>query len=242
MARIARIAAEGVPYHITQRGSGYQEVFRSVADHQIYLDLLRANCSKFALEVWAFCLMPNHVHLIAVPLRPDSMARTLGRTHADYARYFNLTRRSCGHLWQARFYSCPLDEAHLWRAMAYVERNPVRAELVSEAGLWAWSSARAHCGGADEWGLTAVGKWRELFDSERWAEVLRASIEEEALGERLRQSTQCGRPLGGEEFIEDLERKENRCLRAMPVGRPKRKDAQANHARKHEQIELEIGI
>ena len=228
MARIARISAVGIPYHVTQRGNGRQNVFQSGTDYRLYLDLLRANCSKFRLELRAFCLMPNHVHLVAVPMRPDSMARTLGRTHADYARHFNLKNRACGHVWQARFYSCPLDDAHLWRAIAYVERNPVRAGLVSDAVQWHWSSAQAHCGGPDEWELTGSEMWSEVYDAGRWLEVLRTSLGEEALAERIRQATERGRPLGSDEFIDGLERQMHRRLRPLPVGRPKRKERAAN--------------
>jgi putative transposase len=241
MARIARIATEGVPYHVTQRGNGHQTVFSSGSDYRLYLDLLRVNCGKAALDVWAFCLMPNHVHLIAIPRHSESLARCLGRAHADYARYFNLQRRGCGHVWQARYFSCPLDEAHLWRAMAYVERNPVRAGLVGEAGEWKWSSARAHCGGLVDWGLADFGRWREVFDSERWAKVLRTSIGEEALADRLRQATYRGRPLGSEEFIDVLERREHRRLRPLSAGRPKRKEGAENNGNGEVQRGLEIG-
>jgi putative transposase len=144
MSRIPRIVLENIPYHITQRGNGRQQVFFDPYDYQLYLDLLRRYAEDAQLRLRAYCLMPNHVHLIAAPARPNSMASALGRTHADYARHFNLKRRSCGHAWQARFFSCPLDAAHLWNAMAYVERNPVRARIVDEAGQYPWSSAGPH--------------------------------------------------------------------------------------------------
>ena len=124
MPRIARIAVEAVPYHLTQCGNAKQKIFFADADYRMYLDLLRRYSTAHGLAVWAYCLMPNHVHLIVVPRQETSMAKTLGRTHAEYARYFNLNQRSCGHVGQARYYSCPLAGAHLWRAMAYVEQNP----------------------------------------------------------------------------------------------------------------------
>jgi putative transposase len=89
--------------------------------------------------------MNNHVHFVVVPETERSLARAFGRTHADYARYANMVRRGCGHFWQARFYSCALDDRHAWKALAYVERNPVRAGLVGSAEEYAWSSAAAHC-------------------------------------------------------------------------------------------------
>jgi len=107
MSRIARIVLENIPYHLTQRGNGRQQVFFEPQDYRLYLDLLRNYSEHAHLRLWAYCLMPNHVHLIAVPERPEAMASALGRTHADFARHFNLRRRTCGHVWQARFFSCP---------------------------------------------------------------------------------------------------------------------------------------
>ncbi|MGA3190447.1 MAG: transposase [Bryobacteraceae bacterium] len=134
MSRIARIVLENIPYHLTQRGNGRQQVFFENQDYRLYLDLLRNYSEDAHLRLWAYCLMPNHVHLIAVPERPEAMASALGRTHADFARHFNLRGRTCGHVWQARFFSCPLESAHLWRAAAYVERNPSRARIVKHPG------------------------------------------------------------------------------------------------------------
>lgn len=167
--------------------------------------------------------MPNHVHLVCVPEQPLSLARTLGQAHRDFARHFNIVRQTCGHVWQARFFSCPLDGIHLWRAVAYVERNPVRAGLVREAGQYRWSSAAAHLTGMpDPKGLLDLGPWAQEYTPERWRMVLASSVAEEALAERLREATLRGRPLGSEEFIDELERKTGRQLRPLPAGRPKK--------------------
>jgi putative transposase len=173
MSRIARVALEGIPYHVTQRGNGRQRVFFSDSDYGLYLDLLRANSERYRLRIWAYCLMPNHVHIVAVPERADALAKTLGRTHADYARHFNLLQRSCGHVWQARFFSCPLDCSHVWFAMAYVERNPVRAGLAEEADGYPWSSATTHTCDQAETQMLDLGVWRKQYTKERWREVLR---------------------------------------------------------------------
>ncbi len=141
---MARAVVAGVPHHVTQRGNGRRTIFDTDADRLLYLDLLRENAVECDLAIWAWCLMSNHVHLVAVPGRPDSLARTLGRTHAAYARYLNIRRRSCGHLFQARFYSCPIGPQHLWTTVAYVERNPQRAGLVAVPWDYLWSSARVH--------------------------------------------------------------------------------------------------
>jgi putative transposase len=92
-----------------------------------------------------YCLMSNHVHLVVVPHEADSLATALKQTHGRYASYWNGAHKSSGHVWQGRFYSCPLDSAHLWIALRYTERNPVCAKLVAEAAWWPWSSAAVHC-------------------------------------------------------------------------------------------------
>jgi putative transposase len=135
---------EDVPFHITQRGNGRQQVFFEESDYRLYLDLLSRYALQAKLEIEAYCLMPNHVHLIAVPRRLNAMASVLSRTHADYARYFNLKLRTCRHVWQSRYFSCPLADSHLRNAIAYVERNPVRAKLAASADQFPWSSARQH--------------------------------------------------------------------------------------------------
>lgn len=204
MARIARIAVEGVPYHLTQRGNGKQRVFFADADYRMYLDLLRRYSTAHSLDVWAYCLMPNHVHLIAVPQRVTSMAKALGRTHAEYAKYFNLVQRSCGHVWQARYFSCPLEGAHLGRAMAYVETNPVRAGLVEDALAYRWSS---HFGGPDPAGIVNPEAWRHNY----------TALNDDQMLERIRAATRLGRPLGQPSFIEKLEARTGRRLRPNPT-------------------------
>ncbi len=151
----------------------------------------------------------------------------LWRTQADYARYANIVRRGYGHLWQARFYSCPLDGTATWQAMAYVERNPVRAGVVANAEAYAWSSARIHCGGADADGRLELSAWRRMYTPERWRSVLGSSVGEEAFEERIRQATSVGLPLGQDEFVESLGHALGRDLRHKPPGRPPKRCADA---------------
>jgi putative transposase len=223
MSRIARIVLEGVPYHVTQRGNGRQQVFFEERDYSLYLDLLDTYCQDARLRIWAYCLMPNHVHLIVFPERSTAMAQALGRTHANFARYYNLRKRECGHVWQARYFSTPLEAAHLWRAMAYVERNPVRAGLVGYAEEYAWGSARLRGGYVQNRGLLDLAPWQVEYDWARWREVLKTNIDEEAFGRRLQEASRRGRPFGGERFAEELEAHCGRKLLALPVGRPKKK-------------------
>jgi len=146
MTRVARIVMPERPHHITQRGNNRQDVFFVPDDYEAYLEILRQQSERYGLDVHAYCLMTNHIHLVATPQGGDSLAKAIGRTHWIYARLVNRLHGRSGHLWQNRFYSCALDRDHLWRAIAYVERNPVRARLHRKAWLYPWSSAAAHCG------------------------------------------------------------------------------------------------
>jgi putative transposase len=157
MSRMARVVLPGCWHHVTQRGNLRQAVFFEASDRQFYLELLRQNCLRFRVAIAGYCLMGNHVHLLAIPSRENGLAHALGRTHNDYARWLNLRRFHSGHLWQNRYYSCPLDEAHGWEALRYVELNPVRAGLVTCAADWPWSSARAHVSGTDTGGVDRLG-------------------------------------------------------------------------------------
>ena len=237
MPRIARIVLENIPYHITQRGNGRQQVFFDDQDYRLYLDLLRIYAEDAQLRLWAYCLMPNHVHLIAVPEPADAMASALGRTHADFARHFNLRGRTCGHVWQARFFSCPLEGAHLWRTAAYIERNPVRARIVEHAGQFEWSSASTHLGLAENPGFLDMSTWQAEYTHQRWREVLETGVEEEAFGRRLQEASRRGRPLGGNEFARELEKRTGRELCPRPVGRPRKQGCEDDG-----QLALEIGV
>ena len=144
MPRRPRVVIPGVPHHVTQRGNDRQQVFFSTANRSLYLSLLARHSARYGAKILGYCLMNNHVHLIAVPECEDSLAKTLARTHSEYARSVNHTQERTGHLWLNRFFSCPMGPTHLQRAMLYVDMNPVRAGLVTTPWDWLWSSARAH--------------------------------------------------------------------------------------------------
>ncbi len=218
MPLIDRVVIPACPHHVTQRGNHSQDVFFSDGDRRVYLSILRDYCRRHGLRVLAWCLMSNHVHLVLVPEREESLSNALGRTHNDYARWLHVRQRRSGHLWQNRFYSCPLDDAHLKEALRYVELNPVRAGLVAAAVDWPWSSATAHCGGEDQWGLLDLAWWRERFEFDWWATVLNSGFQEAQINARLREATRTGRPLGSEEFTIRLERETGRCLRPQRRG------------------------
>ena len=223
MPRVARIVIPGCPHHITQRGNNRQDVFFVDEDREVYLSILREQCSRFGLAVLGYCLMTNHVHLVAVPSRADSLAKAIGRAHFHYTQYVNRLHGRSGHLWQNRFHSAAMADEHFWRAMVYVERNPVRAKLCRVAWRYVWSSAKAHCDGQDPSGLLDMAGWGKRVGgaSGTWKDALRVPLTaEEAAG--VRASLSRGRPLGSDTWLAKMETKLNRRLRPRPVGRPKK--------------------
>ncbi|MGH6785983.1 MAG: transposase, partial [Novosphingobium sp.] len=150
MARLPRYVLPGVPHHVTQRGNRRERTFFEDGDYALYLDLLAQGAERHGVEVWSYCLMPNHVHIVAVPRDGDALARTFRHVHRHYTGYVNARLRVTGHLWQGRFSSVAMDEAHLHAALRYVALNPVRARLVARAADWRWSSVRAHLAGRDD--------------------------------------------------------------------------------------------
>jgi putative transposase len=222
MPRVARIVVPGVPHHVTQRGNNRQDVFFVEDDRRVYLDLLGEQAERFGLQVLGYCLMSNHIHLIATPAGEQSLAKAVGRTHFLYTQYVNRLHRRSGHLWQNRFYSCALDDVHLWRALCYVERNPVRARLVRMAWKYAWSSAAAHAGQTKPEPVLDIAAWRETWRPAKWrAELVR--VEDAKLLGQVRSSTHRGRPLGSDSFLSKLEHRLGRRLRPKAVGRPRQK-------------------
>ncbi len=225
MPRVSRIVLPGRPHHVTQRGNNRQDVFFVDDDRRVYLGLLKQQAGRFGLTILGYCLMSNHVHLVAVPAGEEALAQAVGRTHFLYTQYVNRLHGRSGHLWQNRFFSCTLDEPHLWNALVYVERNPVRARLTRVPWMYVWSSAMAHTGGSDASGLLDLEYWAKEWSPAKWKEALRAGDDPEET-RRLRLHTSRGRPLASDRLLARLEHKLGRRLRPLPVGRPKRqKDA-----------------
>ena len=218
MARIARVIAPGLPHHVTQRGNRRQTTFFCDEDFQIYIDLMAHWCAKYHVDIWAWCLMPNHVHLIAVPTAEAGLARAIGEAHRRYTRHVNFRHDWRGHLWQERFASFPMDEAHLLAAARYIEMNPVAANLVSDPGQYPWSSAKAHLNDQDD-GLVNRAPLLDLVSD--WQSFLKLSNEEEL--EILHKHEKTGRPLGNLSFVESIEVLLARTLRPLPPG-PKKND------------------
>lgn len=220
MPRFARLVAVGTPHHVTQRGVDQQKVFFTDADRNIYLDCLTKYCAQARAHILAYCLMSNHIHLVLIPEEPQSLAVAMRRTHSRYALYINARRNRSGHLWQNRFYSGALDDEHLWVALRYVEKNPVRANLVQHAEEYKWSSAAAHIG-TDRSG-SALLDWdfhAKAGGEKRWLDLL-AEPEEILAIRRLQRGTFSGRPIGNPEFISRLEKELGRPLTASRSPKP----------------------
>lgn len=136
MSRLARIVVADWPHHVTQRGNRREPIFFEDDDQEIYRDLLAEQAQKARVEVWAYCLMPNHIHLIVVPRTDEGFARAVGEAHRRHTNFVNARGRWSGHLFQSRFASVVMDDAHLVTGVRYVSLNPVRAGLVASAADW----------------------------------------------------------------------------------------------------------
>ena len=217
MARLARVVIPGMPHHVVQRGNRRLDVFFSDDDRMAYLTLLRKACRRHGVAIWAYCLMRNHVHVIAVPDQADSLARCFSDAHVRYTRRVNVREGWRGHLWQGRFGSSILDERYLIAAVRYVERNPVRAGIVRRAWEYPWSSAKLHVGvvssdplvRGDEPLRAMIQAWKGYLGTEEDATEITT----------IRRNTPVSRPLGDEDFVRELERKLKRPLIRRRSGR-----------------------
>jgi len=216
MPRIARIIAPGVPHHITQRGNRRLETFFRDEDYRLYLAQMAEWCRKLQVDIWAYCLMPNHVHLIAIPETENSLRKAIGEAHRRYSAMINRRQKWTGHLWQGRFSSFPMDETYLLAATRYIEMNPVRANLVPDPYSWKWSSANAHLDGQDDILvrvaplLQLVGEWKAFL----------SDIDGEG-AEKIRCHERTGRALGNESFLDSLESSLQRIVKPRKAGRKK---------------------
>ena len=218
MARLARVVIPGSPHHVTQRGNRRAPTFFEDSDYILYLKWLSEAASNARTEIWAYCLMPNHVHVILTPEDEQGLRRTFADLHRRYTGFINARHGWTGHLWQGRFGSVAMDDAYLANAVRYVAMNPVRAGLVERAEDWRWSSARAHLAGEDDGVvrvapvLERVGDFRAFIGDDADAAAFKA----------LRQSETTGRPLGSAGWITALERRTGRTLAPQKRGRKSR--------------------
>lgn len=217
MPRIARVIAPGEPHHVVQRGARRMSTFFRDLDYALYLDLLAEAAEQRGLAVWAYCLMPNHVHLVVVPETERALAAAMRSVHRRYALIINRRFRWSGHLWQERFHSFPMDNDYCRRAIRYVHLNPVRSGLVNRARDWPWSSASTITAGSDSRLISTLpAKLVAWIRHDLDSEPTPSSRDEE-----IRRAGRDGRPLGDETFLEALETQLGRKLRPLPAGRPR---------------------
>jgi putative transposase len=231
MARLARIVIPSVAHHVTQRGNRRLPVFFNDDDRRLYLDLVREGCAAAGVQCLAWCLMDNHVHLVLVPQDADGLRAALGEAHRRYTRHVNFRQGWRGYLFQGRFASYPMDDAHLMAAVRYVELNPVAAGMVAMAEDWRWSSARSHVAGrrAKDDPLTDVAALGAHVPN--WRAMLRhgldaggASAAGESVSEAIEARLRTGRPLAGQEWIARQEAALGRTMTPAKRGPKPRRD------------------
>lgn len=190
MARKARLSVPEVPYHITARANFGRFIFNSDKDRRLYATLFQENAQRQGVEVYAWCIMGNHVHFVIEPKAEDSMAELFRVLQQRYSRYVNKKSNTYGQNWQGRFYSSPLDVKHLYEAIRYVELNPVRAKITDDIENYKWSSAKGRFDGQHEIRIDSVEQYLEIED---WREYLSEAVDEESV-QNIRLRTQLGLP------------------------------------------------
>jgi len=217
---MARVVIPGIPHHITQRGVRKNDVFFCQEDYELYIRLLSDFCAKCGTEVWAYCLMTNHIHLVMVPSTEDGLRASLGEAHRRYTLHINQREQCRGHLWQERFHSFPMDEHYLLSTVRYVELNPVHAGMVNFPKDYVWSSVKAHLSGKDD-KLVKVAPM--LNRVENWQAYLESDLDEKTIN-TLKMHSKTGRPLGDDPFVDMLELKLDKVLRPLKQGRKRNND------------------
>ncbi len=223
MARIKRIVVPGYPHHVVQRGVRSMDIFFEEDDRAEYLHLLRQQGERFGVRFISYCLMTNHVHLIAIPDREESLARAIGEAHRQYTRMINFRDDVRGYLFQGRFSSCPIENgSYLLAAVRYVECNPVQGNMVRVPWEYPWSSASFHVGSTAYDPL--VSRSALLSEIHDWKELLGGMPASGLTGE-FQEKSRTGRPFGSEAFFEIVEQATGRDVRPKRPGRPGKQES-----------------
>ncbi|MDP2940609.1 MAG: transposase [Candidatus Omnitrophota bacterium] len=222
MPRIARIVGVGYPHHIIQRGNNRQQIFFDNTDKQFYLDLLQKYSQECGCKINAFCLMDNHVHILAIPNKKDSLAKTMQKLSLRYTQYINKKYNRTGRLWECRFHSCLVDkDEYLWSVCRYIESNPLRSKLVSKVDDYKWSSAKTNV--SLKGGFSFVEPiWKSYVDRDEYIKFLNKQDDEQEI-ERIRKATYSGKPLGKKIFLEEISEKLSVVISNRDRGRPTKK-------------------
>ena len=217
---MARAVAPGFPHYVVQRGNNRADVFFSPEDSAVYLYLLKTYADKWNAPIISYCLMTNHVHLLAKPSSDISLRKMMQGVALCYTQHVNRKYKRRGRLWESRYDSCIVDQAsYLWPVASYIEQSPLRSKIVELPEEYAYSSARAHLGLRQD---PVLGE--DLFAEERrheYIEFLKSAIPIEQIA-AIRKSSRTGRPLGTDTFVSEIEYKLAKRLTALPVGRPRK--------------------
>ncbi len=219
MARQARVILAETPHHISQRGNRGEPVFFEKADFEAYRAIMAEQCRARGIAIWAYCLLPNQIHLIALPRQADDLARAVGEAHRRYTRYINEKKDWRGHLFQDRFYSYAMDEGAVADAAHFIETLPVISGIAPKADNYLWSSAKSHLRGRED---SFISPDRPLLDRvPDWQSFLSMPLPRKVMDD-IALHLQTGRPRGGAWFLDTIEEKLGRRVRALPVGRPRK--------------------
>ena len=219
MPRTPRRPAGGVVYHVLNRGNGRMGVFRKQGDYAAFLDVLLEAKDKASVELFGFCLMPNHWHLVLRPRTDKDLPAYLSwLTNTHVKRYRAHYQRTSGHLYQGRYKSFPVkDDYYFLTLLRYVEGNPLRAKLVGRARDWKWSSlgCEAKLAGRllSPWPVRRPRDWPDLVD---------AALPEEERA-RVKASFERGSPFGDDAWARETARRLGLQPTLNPLGRPKKR-------------------
>jgi putative transposase len=228
MARLPRLTLAGYPHHIILRGNNRQAIFMDSADFQRMLALLQANAQDQQVQIHAYVLMSNHLHLLLTPLQNDSLPKMMQAVGRSYVLYFNKRHGRSGTLWEGRYRSTLIQtERYLLACMAYIDLNPVRASMVVQAADYLWSSHGHYIGRQNEAWLSPHPLYWEMGNTPFAREAAYAAMVQSGIGQKQQQaltsSALSGWALGEDAFVEGLQKQTPRRVNAAKAGRPFRK-------------------
>ncbi len=218
MPRTARASVGGICYHVMNRGNGSARVFHKDRDYEAFVSLIDQSCDRLPMRVLAYCLMPNHFHLVLWPHGDGDLGTWMQWLMTAHVRRYHRHHGTSGHVWQGRFRAFPIQQdAHLLTVMRYIERNPLRARLVDRAQDWAWSSL-GWLGSAERPRCLHAGPIDRLHD---WLQCVNRAESAEEL-EILRGSAQRGTPFGTPMWIGRTAAQLGLESAVRPRGRPRK--------------------
>ena len=223
MARLPRLVIPGLPMHVVQRGNNRQATFFAEDDYCVYLEAIEKAIKKYSVDVHAYVLMTNHVHLLLTPYEDVGLARFMQAVGRRYVRYVNRVYQRSGTLWEGRYKSAVIDtDAYLLKCYRYIEMNPVRAGMVKRPGEYRWTSFHRNALGKSDDVICAHAKYEELgkTDSDRQAVYL--TYFSTHLGDEdikaIRDGTVEQNAIGNDRFCEEIEQMLKRRIKLYSHG------------------------